>query len=112
MPVRIYSYVLERGKGREATHYKDLFLFFKAKVNVALFSALLCPAWGASPKKGALGLRAPQGLLPHDCVGKRGRSRIAGRAQQTRGGLRAPAGQQAGSMGSSHSVPVGQGEGG
>lgn len=52
-------------------------------MNVALYSALLCPAWGASPKRGALGLRAPQGLLPHDCVGKTGRSRTAGRAQQT-----------------------------
>lgn len=40
-------------------------------MNVALYSALLCPAWEASPV-GALGLLAPQELLPRDLCGLEG----------------------------------------
>lgn len=65
-------------------------------MNVALYPALLCPAWEASPRKGLWGCWHP----------RRGKSRAAGSTQQTQGGLQGPS-RAAGSMGSSCPVPVG-----
>lgn len=102
----------ERRKGREATHYKDLFLFFfKAEVNVALYSALCC-AWELPQKWGALGLQAPRGCCCLMTVWAREAEAglLAGPSRHGRppGPSRA-AGQQYGQL---HPVPVGQSEGG
>lgn len=59
-------------------------------MNVALYPALLCPAWEASPRKGLWDCWHPRGA----------KAELLAAPSRHREASRAPVGQQAGSMGS------------
>lgn len=96
------------GKEEKPRTIKIYFCFFLSRSERSTALCPPAPCLWSFPRKGALGMLAPQGLLP---CGQEGQKQGCWQGPADTG--RPPdSSRAAGSVGSSHPVPVGQGEGG